>query len=118
MPGDNPAAVYPGVVVRERQMLDYIEAECRVRGNLAHHCSKGYNCEGDNGLADLILVGSYKLAFWELKGTDLEKLSSSQVRWDYKLRGCGYRVRLITPSELPRVPDYLDSLNSEALVKV
>jgi hypothetical protein len=98
--------------MRERQMLDFIEAECRVRGILSHHCLKGYNCEGTNGLADLILVGSHKLAFWELKGTDLEKLSSSQKTWDYKLRCCGYSVRLITPCEMSRVPDYLDSLNN------
>jgi hypothetical protein len=97
--------------MRERQMLDFIEAESRARGVLVHHCNKGYDCEGDNGLPDLILVGSYGHAFWELKGSDLEKLSASQVRWDYKLRCSGYFVRLITPSELPRVPDYLDSLN-------
>jgi hypothetical protein len=94
-------------------MLDFIEAEAAVRNILTHHCKHGYMCEGDPGLADLILVGSHKLAFWELKSSDYMKLSSSQKAWDWKLRGCGEWVRLITPSELSRVPDYLDSLNRE-----
>lgn len=96
----------------EREMLDFVEAEARVRGILVHHCRKGYFCEGDNGLPDLILVGSHKIGFWELKNSDYAKLSRSQKKWDWKLRACGYWVRLITPAEFPRIPYYLDGLNS------
>lgn len=94
-------------------MLDFIEAEASVRNVLVHHCKKGFYCEGDSGLSDLILVGSHKLAFWELKNSDYAKLSSSQKTWDWKLRGCGHWVRLVTPSDMPRVGEYLDQLNEE-----
>lgn len=94
-------------------MLKVIYAEAETRNILVHHCLKGYNCQGDNGLPDLILVGSHHLAFWELKNSDWAKLSSSQKQWDYKLRGCGLWVRMVTPSDLSRVGDYLDQLNEE-----
>jgi hypothetical protein len=94
-------------------MLDIVEAECKVRHILVHHCRKGFYCEGDSGLPDLILVGSHDLAFWELKSNDFLKLSSSQRQWDWKLRGTGHWVRLVTPSDMPRVGDYLDALNEE-----
>lgn len=93
-------------------MLDFIEAEAAVRGILTHHCRVGYHCEGNPGLPDLILAGSHRVAFWELK-QDYGQLSSAQRQWDWKLRACGYRIRLVTPSELPRIPEYLDGLNNE-----
>lgn len=92
-------------------MLDFIEAEAKTRNILVHHCRRGYHCEGDNGLPDLILVGSHRLAFWELKNSDFAKLSSSQRQWDYALRGCGHWVRLVTPGDMDRVGEYLDTLN-------
>lgn len=82
----------------EQELTNTVLKMAAEHNVLAHHCNDSRYCSGDNGLPDLILVGSKHTMFVELK--NFGELRKNQRLWRERLLATGAEYEIWTPYEL------------------
>lgn len=82
----------------EQELLAEVLSLCHEYGLLAHHCRDSRKCVG-RGMPDLVIVGTSRTLFAELKsgGGDL---TSMQVEWKWRLVASGCHWVCWSPKHL------------------
>lgn len=98
-------------------MAEMLEAEfqrqvrtlCEMRGLLVYHTHDSRR--SDPGFPDLVIVGSRRMIYRELKKQD-GVVSAMQQYWIDRLREIGHDADVWRPSDLPRIAQELGSLGA------
>lgn len=85
--------------VLEQTLLSAIYRLCDKSDVKYHHCSDSRKCAGP-GLPDLVLCGTRRVIWRELKSSPVDSPTSGQVMWMYYLRAAGQDVKIWTPADL------------------
>jgi len=112
----------PKSQITEEQLLQEVIRLCDERGILHHHDDRPYRArrrgKSEAGFPDLVVCGTHRAAFIELKKEDQRssRLSRAQYVWMRQLQGAGETHEVWRPSDLltGHIARELDALNQPA----
>jgi hypothetical protein len=87
------------VTVLEQAFLSAVYKICDNFDVKYHHCGDSRKCSG-TGLPDLIICGTRRVIWRELKSSPVDQPTSGQTLWMYFLRAAGQDIKIWTPADL------------------
>lgn len=93
----------------EAEFQSQVRQLCKIRGLLVYHTQDSRR--SDPGFPDLVIVGSRRMIYRELKKQD-GRVSAMQQYWIDRLTDLGQDAGVWRPSDMPRIVQELGTLGA------